>query len=150
MNGPSVSPNEVYALQPQRVDRALDFLNGCYYQHIPEVDLWGIPDAANQRVEGRIIRHVDYDFRRYWRLATVWLDDRPVMIVQNAGREGDDHAQRFITDPAAYIEMVAYLRSLVPAEEVLDVIDPTLPRDDLISFYNDGMRWPIDAEALHG
>lgn len=129
-----ITPNELYNRTPVYVDRDVRPLNGCYYSHIPEIMLEDIPEP-NTRIERRILWHYDEDHRRYWELATVWFDDHPVMIVQNAGREGDDHAQRFITDPVAYIEMVSYLQTIVPLENSHDVVHPDVPRDDLMGFY---------------
>lgn len=42
------------------------------------------------------------------------------MVVQRAGREGDDHKARFVTDAAAYAEMVSYLKALL-GEQVVAV-----------------------------
>lgn len=133
-----VSPRELYELVPQTIEHDLALLNGCYYAHLPEVELRDLKQGENPRVEVRVIRHVDWDVRRFWRLATVWFDGEPVMVVKNAGREGDDHFGRFITDPARYWQMVAYLRSLMPPEpgKVDDeIVDPDEMRDDLTRFY---------------
>jgi hypothetical protein len=98
------------------------------------------------------LRHVQYDYRRYWELTTVWFDGQPVMIVQNAGREGDDYHERFITDPHAYADMVGYLRTLLPADlnDPSDVVDPNVERDDLLAFYSDEFCAPVDSSPESG
>lgn len=132
-----LSAEDIYAMPTKESSEGLSFLNGCYYSHIPEVDFYSVREDFNERVEIRDIKDVDFDGRRIWRLSTVWFDGKPVMIVQNAGREGDDHARRFITNLPLYAEMVGYLASLQkPDIDGKDVIDPTEKRNDLDDFYN--------------
>ena len=111
-----MKPSDLYERTPESIDYNIGTLIGCYYCHIPELrdHEYGFPYADLQkRVEIRVMQHVNWDFRRYWRLATVWFDSEPVMVIQNAGREGDDHAQRFVTHEATYRAMISYLLSLV-------------------------------------
>jgi hypothetical protein len=75
--------------------------------------------------EIRIIEHHHTDTRRYWRTATVWLNSKPVMVVQNAGRDGDDWIRHWVTDQPLYFELCQYVRS-----EVLRLIAPKI-RDEL-------------------
>lgn len=139
---------DLYAMPVEGVRHDLHDLAGCYYNHIPEVpDLHtasfkNYAEWSSPRVEIRTIRRVDFDPRRYWELATVWFDKRPVMVIQNAGREGDDHAQRFITDPEAYRELVGHIASLLPIDDPdgSDVVDPNETRSDLTTFYGDDLR----------
>jgi hypothetical protein len=78
-------------------------LVGCYYNHIPELD--GLYD------DGLIIKtiaHFQLGGRRYWNLSMVYFGIIPIMMVQNAGREGDDHAHRFIINVDSYKEIMEY------------------------------------------
>lgn len=126
--------NDLYSLTPKRVSRDLYRV----LRHTPEIDNTGIPDDLyddNPRVENRILEHEDFDYRRYWHLSTVWFDNKPVMIVQNAGREGSDHSARFITHPENYIDMVSYLLSITNRDEY-DSVDPDQDIPELTRFYN--------------
>lgn len=52
-----------------------------------------------------------FDYRRYLSLQSVWFEDVPVMIIQEAGREGDDHTDEFITNFEKYTDMINFIRS---------------------------------------
>lgn len=113
-------------------------------RHVPEIGERHSVSEANQelyqRVEWAILEYHSFDDRRYWRLGTVWFDGWPVMITQNAGREGDDHSERFITDRELYGAMLTYLHSLESFDsEYGDFLDPSEDRDDLTAFY--GASW---------
>ncbi len=135
---------DLYAREPQFTiagEGVFGALGGCYFDHMPEVDgkTYG-SFAPSERVTVRVVHYTDFDGRRYWQLATVWLDDEPFMVIQNAGREGDDHYARFVTDAERYGEAVRYLASLALADpEPGDVVDPDEPRDDLDTFYGDSL-----------
>lgn len=84
---------------------------------VPEIDHL-VPDydpkvAADIDEEGRMcIKTVIFeniDCERYVQMCTVWFDDRPVLIVQEAGRSGRDHFNRWIVDLSCYSEMLIYL-----------------------------------------
>lgn len=110
-NKTTLSLKEIYQLEPKTVTNELYPLE----KHLGGVEVCGLPDQA--RVELRYYANVCFDGRRTWELFSVWFDGKPVMLCQNAGREGDDHAVHFITDSAAYKAMVIYIRSLVEPEE---------------------------------
>jgi len=140
-----MTPNELYNRVPQHSHYDLDMLIGFYYNHIPEIEEVSDANEKEQRVLIKEYKYFDFDGRRYWRLASVWFDDndladlrhKPVMIIQNAGREGDDHDGRFITDEKLYMEMITYLRSLVKDRpfQTSDVVDPDVDINNLTSFY---------------
>lgn len=149
-----MSPNDLYAMTPQKVSYATDDLFGCYYNHVPEV----VEDIASKlrfkefpqdpaRLEIRYVQHHDFDFCRFWRLATVWFDGKPVMVLQNAGREGDDWARRIVTDGALYKEMLAYIWTFAMLELKKDasavsvaVVDPAADYKNIESFYGYGLN----------
>ena len=130
---------EIYNLKPKTITKDIYCLNGFYYNHVPEIDFSNIDYDLNKKIE--IKYYVDYCFdgRRTWKLASVWYDDKPVMIIQNAGREGDDHHERFITDKNLYFDIIKYLQSLIISEEIEeeldDLIDEGIEIDNLTNFY---------------
>lgn len=137
-----MKPSELYSRKPEESSHDLEYLMGCYYNFIPEVTeaemMYNGVLKENTRVEIRVYKDFDFDGRRFWRLCSIMFDERPVMIIQNAGREGDDHTARFITDLDAYKKMIGYIRTLLPApamEDVEDVVseDDNIP--DLTRFY---------------
>lgn len=130
---------DIYSLKPKKVTKELDELKGFYADLLPEIDSDDLRsiDDKNEKVE--IQYYVDYSFdgRRTWTLASVWFDSYPVMIIQRAGREGDDHYKRFITSKDNFTSMVQYIRSLITLvkDDYLDVIDENEDRKDLEMFY---------------
>lgn len=123
---------EALALPVHKETKELYSLKGFHYDHVPELGLLDI-HALNEEANTRIVikTHVfhDFDGRRFWRMQSVWLDGQPVMITQNAGREGDDLAERFILNHAAFVNMIAYLFTLRHEEEIV-VTDETYGRND--------------------
>lgn len=139
-----MKPSELYALEVKEVWKDLWVLNGCYYHHVPELEaVWSMLDfSKNEKVELRVFGHVNYDTRRFWLLAGVYFDGHPVMVIRNAGREGDDHHSRFITDGGRYFDLVKYLAGLAnPKRDVpLDVVDVEKDIPDLCSFYGESLE----------
>lgn len=148
----------LYDAEPTDVivgERVIDELVGCYYNHMPELGEFVNPEGMlpNERVEVEIVHRADFDSRRYWQLATVWLDGAPFMVIQNAGREGDDHYARFITDPLLYQEAARYLRSLIAMFDGAvqkDVIGVDEERTDLDQFYGETPRTTAATQARYG
>ncbi|PRY33856.1 hypothetical protein CLV58_1195 [Spirosoma oryzae] len=139
-----MTANELYQYPVESESKDLNDLRGCYYNHIPEIDqFWNYLDQdvldKNDRVVIKTLKFFNFDGRRYWQLATVWYQNQPVMVIQNAGREGDDHARRFITNPELYREMILFIYSLLPLtiqDTTNDLIDPTVDNPALTSFYH--------------
>jgi hypothetical protein len=139
------SCNELYSRQSVSETFSLGTLKGCYYDHIQECDITddGILYSVEQtRVKIKYLKRHNFDFRRAWELATVWFDDKPIMVIQNAGREGDDHAKRFITDKDGFVSMCEFIKSICatpvtpPAD---DVYDPSSDLSNLTSFYGNAL-----------
>lgn len=135
-----MTANDLYLKKPEKVTRELDgYLWGHYFNHVPEiVDHYSEAWTRNNRVEIYLYKDFNLDHRRIWRLASVWFYGAPVMVIQNAGREGDDHAKRFVTNVAQYEAMVAYLRSLLPPDahgHIADVWSPEVDIPNLDIFY---------------
>lgn len=134
-----MTPKELLQLQPEETSQDVSILVGCYYNHIIESGINHLPPWIKQdRVQLRYYRNYYFDSRRCWILASVWFDEKPVMIVQNAGREGDDHAKRFILDYDIFVKMLGYLSMIYsppdmerPVKDMVEM-DQDLP---LTSFY---------------
>ena len=74
------------------------------------------------------------DGRRYYKLSSIWFEKFPVMIVQNAGREGTDHEARFITNLDLYNRMIEFIRSF-DTREVYDIYNVNDEIPELTNFY---------------
>jgi hypothetical protein len=124
---------------PERTVTSVEHLSGYYYNHIYEVgDEFPMVkyEVKTERVEIRFIKDFCFDGRRVWQLATVWLDSKPVMIVQNAGREGDDYSARFITDATLFREMCQHIKELLPVDQnYIEEICSNTKTEGLIEFY---------------
>ena len=133
-----MKPQELYEMEPQEISHRPCELAGCYYNHIKESGIDGYElgwDVETDRLEIRIIKHHNFDHRRFWRLATVWFDGKPVMVIQNAGRDGDDFRRRIITDADSFRAMCSHIASLKPVTDIEDVVDPQSDVDGLTDFY---------------
>lgn len=132
-----MNAKQIYELNVLRENKELYEIMGFYYNHIPEVDFYGVDLSLNTKVVVKEHGYHNFDGRRFWRLASVWYNDKPVMIIQNAGREGDDHAKRFVTDGKLYSDMVYYLFSLEkkPDVKVNDIIADDIDIPELTCFY---------------
>jgi hypothetical protein len=141
-----MTPNDLYSRMPVSVDVGIGNLFGCYFNHIAEIDSmvagdydykYGVDHSMFTLVEVRDVFYYNFDGRRFWRLATVWFKNEPVMVIQNAGREGDDHHERFITNADAYKAMLSYIVSLLPVSETtVTAVDPSQDIPNLDSFYD--------------
>lgn len=135
-----MTPNELYNRIPEDSYYGCNYLIGCYNSHVPELEAfeWDLDqDKAqkDERIMIKVYKHFDFDHRRFWRLSSVWFDGAPVMVLQNAGREGDDCSQRFVTDEERYRRMVAYLFTLIKHDDSIATVDPDKDIKDLTSFY---------------
>ncbi len=101
-----------------------DYLIGCYYNYFPELgefynyNLNPAFEKENTRIITKIHMHYKRDTRRYWRLASVWYIDEdyneiPFMVIQNAGREGDDYCTRIISNESTFLEAANYFKNLI-------------------------------------
>lgn len=93
------------------------------------------------------------DGRRYVSMHTLRLDGKPFMVVQNAGREGDDHRKRWVTDKEAFQQALSHLTVHMAEtdDEVADLVDPGAPMwvDEVLFFYSTDFsgRFGFEAEA---
>jgi hypothetical protein len=96
----------------------------------------------NKKIVIKFYRYFWFDPRRFWAIASVWFEGKPVMLIQNAGREGDDYHKRFITDQKQFESMCNYLTTLNPQTYVpgsSDIYSADDDQGDLGSFYGENM-----------
>lgn len=133
-----------YHMEVLKTEKDLSILVGFYYSHIPEAVEAGQVDVLrhikNEKIQIRYHADKIVDASRCWILASVWFNDNPIMIIQNAGRDGDDHACKYVTLLSHYIEMVTYIKGLIKPEfdEItIPVIDLEKDMPELTEFYGD-------------
>ena len=134
-----MKPSEIYAREPEEISYNIHQICGFACNHVPELDCFYFDWdklSENTRVEVRCYKHIQIDHRRYWNVSGVFFDGEPVMIIQNAGREGTDHASRFITDKDRYFKMIEYLRTFIQEDdEISDVVSADDDVKGLGKFY---------------
>ena len=115
-----MKPSELFTLPVQRTTNDLLCICSSFGHSqgnfLPEIipDWIDTPELISDRAEVRFLKDWNFDGRRVWILATVWLDENPVMILQSAGREGRDHSKRFIVDEVQFIELCEHVQSMLP------------------------------------
>jgi len=144
-----MTPNQLYQRTPIHTETFLSILkaNWHHYNHIPEIHGDLPPADPNKKIEVRYYKDFHFDMRRYWALASVWFEGKPVMVIQNAGREGDDHSKRFITDKGQYQLMIEYLATLQKSDEFIsepDLVSPNEEVKNLTSFYGNELDGIFD------
>lgn len=141
-----MTPQELLTREPEETSHLLKYLADYSYNHIPEAELTideihvlDVEDIESQRVQVKLYKEFNFDFRRFWRLSSVWLDGKAVMICCNAGREGADHVNRFILDGALFRELVIHIRQVAATKLDVTVEVTALDKDipEMTSFYGD-------------
>lgn len=141
---------DLYSRKPESTSRCLGHLSGYNYNHMPELSKqYGIDsfyglEEKNEKVEIKYYANYSFDSRRTWTLASVWFENQPVMIIQNAGREGD-HKARFITNIDLYKEMLNYILSLsdVTSMDFEDMYDEDADIANLTIFYGHNLEYVV-------
>lgn len=127
-----MTPNELYDRIPDKSSYDLNDLSvGSYGRQLYEIDELGcgywFPDIKQTDIEIRIYKFFDFDGRRFWKLQSVYYKGNPVMIMRNAGREGDDHCSRFITDKERFKQLICQVKQHIletsDDEEISDIVD---------------------------
>lgn len=136
-----MTPQQLYNREPESINNDISVLWGCYYCHVPELEnpMIGHNSINSDRVQIKYYKNHCFDGRRVWILASVWFDQLPVMIIQNAGREGDDWAERYITEVERYCLMIEHIQSILPITIQTnpdDTVDQHNDIQSLSSFYN--------------
>lgn len=124
----------LYGWKQFKVSDPFNYLSDLLRKHLPELCAGrglGLLETSTQ-IQVRVLKHHDFDERRIWQLATVWYKKKPVMIIQNCGREGDDFMRRFVTDAKRFTELVGHIAR--KTERALKKANRTVPAgltDDL-------------------
>ena len=147
-----MKPSEIYSRVPEKISQDVYEIQN----HIPEANLdlymYDTEETTQDEVEIRYYKYYNFDGRRIWKVAGVYFEGNPVMIFQNAGREGDDAFNRFITDVDNYKDMCNYLNSIygqMPHEKDIVDIEEEIPH--LANFYDchiDGKFEPYEVFGL--
>ncbi|WP_162570971.1 MULTISPECIES: hypothetical protein [unclassified Variovorax] len=133
-----------WVLSGQWLPEIQDLDSNCTTEFLETLDL-------EKRFDVRQLMFEYFDGERSAQMHTLWFDGKPVCIVQDAGRGLRDHHRRWVTDAAAFEQLVAYLRSRLPCEQV-HISDPEadLYPEEVFCFY--GMdfseRFGIQVEPL--
>lgn len=134
--------NELYARTPERETFDLNLIK----DHIYESGYNQLDGdrQSNTRIQIKAISELQLDARRVWRLYTVWFKDMPFMVCQNAGREGDDFSQRYISDLQLFKEAMNYIRMLCFLEPNFGQArtNPEIDIEALTSFYDGDLNDP--------
>ena len=138
----AVCLNDLYSRQPQYVTKDLTKIKDHIYESSFDehrgLGYYGQKTfEENARVEIKIIDERIIDERRFWLLTSVWFDELPIMITQNAGREGDDHSERYISNYEAFKRLINYLRKLQNLNDnfSVDEMNTEIYFETLASFY---------------
>ncbi|GAA4450437.1 hypothetical protein GCM10023189_11080 [Nibrella saemangeumensis] len=136
-----MTPLDLYNRIPEREDNDLSVLVGCYYNHLPEATTFSeqnpILRAVKEKVLIRYYKDHFFDNHYRWRLASVWFDAKPVMIIQNAGLEGEEFKRRIITNAQLYLNLVQHLNGKLTDVFINtgELIEPTEEIWGLDDFY---------------
>jgi hypothetical protein len=138
----TLSPAELYTLSGERVENNPEILIGYYWNHLKYNDSDDCISEQTKfinshRLEIRVLRDIDY-LHFSWRLATVFIDKEPVMIIQNYG-DRYEHGKRFITDAYRFSKLVMHVKSLILHENeivipVQDIIDEHKKNPEITQF----------------
>ncbi len=118
-------------------------------KHIDNLS-YDIDDSAIEDA-GRIVvkKHIDpyMDGYRCFEISSVWFDGKPVMIIREAGRSGQDENDEFITNLQLYDMMTNYIKSFrVPDESFPASYDEDKDIPELDEFY--GHKVTVDMCGL--
>lgn len=147
-----MNANDLYIMKPESTEVGAEHLIGFYVHHwsddLSEEERGAIQyeGVDTSKIVVKTVKYFCYDGRRIWQLRTVWFEGVPFMVVQNAGREGDDHSARFITDGETYLKAVDYIKDQVKAsnEVVIEVINPNEDLPVLTRFYGQSLDEPFE------
>lgn len=133
---------EIYALLPGEFVPLTEWpLRSHWLPELPELDMQMCDELlaameALGRMKVKVHLRENYDGDRYAQLSSLWFDGVPVALIQEAGRSGRDHRQRWVSDAAAYELLLDFVRGeMKPCiENVVDGEKDTYP-DTLLEFY---------------
>jgi hypothetical protein len=104
-------------------------------QHFKEVTLDWCEWSKNTRLTVKYYIHSCFDGERGLSLYSVWLDNQPFMLCQDAGRGNQDYNTQYITDREVYQQALNYLLTLTPTQEEPVIYPPEKNIADLDQYY---------------
>jgi hypothetical protein len=138
-----MKPITLYSFKPISKSKEIDSLS----HFIEGIDFFDL--KRNTKIELRYYANEDFDGRRGWELYSVWFEDKPVMICQQAGRENEDHLDYFITDEQTYDDMFEYLSSLQKTKSsTIKLYNPNKDIKDLTTFYSNSLEKFYDPKGV--
>lgn len=131
-----MTANDLYGLEVEEKDTSYTVYRLVDAISVSEglVDIDEDPIEKEKRILLKEVFYDNIDCERFALMETVWFDDKPVMIMQCAGRGGQDFQEEFITDIDTYRDMVEYIRSF-EKRHYRYVIDPEKDIHELTNFY---------------
>jgi len=125
-----VKPSEVYKWKPVETTRDLYHLEFAFENFPYDVD-----DEKNLRIEIRYYANHCFDGERTFSFFSVWLDDKPFMICECAGRGGTDCQEFFVTDRSLYNDAATYIQDIGNVETEPESQSPDEDIEELGEFY---------------
>lgn len=100
-------------------------------------EIFSVNDELKEKIIVKSIVSHSFDGRRIWSLKSLWFDNVPFGILQEAGREGYDHINRYISNTCVFKECINFINNLVgiKEEDISDVVDENEFNSDLTEFY---------------
>jgi hypothetical protein len=139
------SPAELYALKPEPLD-ILWQDEDAVRRHVPEVDADELDFEAMRVTERFEYRPLAHSPNWGWQIGTVWFDESPVMVVNTSGDDSENR-ERWITDGAAFLEMVTFLRTFVSQHEVTGYVKADTVIPAMTEFFGATIHDYYDVEA---
>ncbi len=138
-----ITLNDVYALKGTPQDLREWVLRERWFPEVPNLAYDMTTELLETlQAEGRLrvvqLAAPYIDGNRVAELHTLWFDNAPFAVVQDAGRSGDDHRQRWVTDATAYAAALQYLlQHLVLGARTEDLVSPEAPfyPEEVLNFY---------------
>ncbi len=123
-----MTPREIYNLVPIRTSKGIYLLE----KHFEDINFIAIKQEEGP-IEVKYYANHSFDGERVWTMFSLWLNDKPFMICQEAGRGGRDYIKSFITDEQTYLRACDELRKLY--KNKVDIFSSDENNVDLTEFY---------------
>ena len=155
------NPNDIYRLTPESISNNLEYIANPYFNHVSETihdfSLFHVirSDQIEIRIISEVVKYHRSEVVKYhrivWRLATVWFDNKPVMVIQNAGKYGHEHSKKFVTDRKTYKRMCDHIKELISIENEDDIkeIDADKNIKGLVKFYGHRIYDSLEGERMN-
>lgn len=136
-----MTANELYKLIPIRTVNDVFLLRA--HVHEVEFSLIASDEYGCRNLKDFEIKYYaqhSYDGYRVWELFSVWFGGIPFMVCQEAGRDGRDHREHFITNGAVYKLALSKLLSLCEVQDEIEILNPDENEPNLTDFYSNDLN----------